>query len=462
MTATIPTPGVSALTLEEQQALATDPNTQAGTLLALVWPEEADLYIAAAVAAHRNAPQEALIALSSDDSITVLMKLLENPNTPTEAVTAIHAAGYAIGEPELEAPEHAAAGHVNFSFDALQEAKERIDAARDPRTPVRKLAILATTTERYTRKFVGRNPSASEAILRDLATDSDPMVRRAVAGNHATPIDVLVTLSADDNVDVQEAVARNPSTPAETLASMTTSVAWDVRCAAAENPTTPEAALTALEEREDDWAVRASIAGNVRAPQALLALMGPKDTDWDVRRALAGNPRTPAETLAYLLTLEAVDERDMDEVRERIAGNVSTPDYILTILSEWDGDWTVRAAVAGNVGARQDLLAVMARTNKDWRVLAALAGNVTTPAETLAYLLTIDGVNGRKGDWVRDRIASNPSSPDDALESLIDSGREPECSIAKGTLRARKMAEAARQRPPLQPAADRTGPVPGM
>jgi len=461
MSETSATPALNSPSVQERRALAKDPETQPEVLLDLVWPDEADLDIAAAVAVHRNAPPEALIALSSDDSVTVLIKLLENPNTPTEAVTAIHAAGYALGEPELEAPEHVAAEHVNFSIDAIRDAKDAINAARDPRTPVRKLAILAVAIERYARKFVGENPSASEAILRDLATDSDAMVRRAVAGNLATPVDVLVTLAEDDNVDVQVAVAGNRLTPGETLTSMATSVEWDVRSVAAENPSTPGDALTALEAREDDWAVRASIASNVQAPQVLLALMARKDTDWDVLRSLADNPRTPAETLEYLLKLEAVNERDMDGVRERIAGNPSTPDDFLMMFAEWDGDWAVRAAVAGNVGAPQELLAVMASANTNWRVLAALACNARTPGETLSYLLTVDGVHGRAGDGVRERVASNRSSPVDALTSLIDSGREPECSIANGNLRARRMVEAARKFPTLTPVADKTGSAPG-
>ena len=174
--------------------------------------------------------------------------------------------------------------------------------------------------------------------------------------------------------------------------------AWSV----AENTNTPGDVLTALERlaTDQDENVRWRVAGNVSTPGGVLERLA-TDEDWRVRQGVAYNVNTPAAGVERLATDQAY------EVRQGVAGNVNTPVGLLERLATDKND-VVREEVAGNVNTAIDLLEQLA-TDSDGRVRRRVAGNPSTPVDVLELLAQY---------MVRDAVAMNVSTPVGLLERL--------------------------------------------
>jgi len=70
-------------------------------------------------------------------------------------------------------------------------------SAKNPRTPLSAIKILAKDKEEEIRGLVAENPSTPVDLLRDLAKDDHWWVRRGVAKNSNTPLDILNKLAID-------------------------------------------------------------------------------------------------------------------------------------------------------------------------------------------------------------------------------------------------------------------------
>lgn len=93
----------------------------------------------------------------------------------------------------------------------------KLNMARDPNTPVRKLDVLARDWDGGIRCAVASNPSAPPALLekmlRKIGDDSfyGYNLRLNIAGNPSTPTSLLETFADDRDERVRQAAALNLS-----------------------------------------------------------------------------------------------------------------------------------------------------------------------------------------------------------------------------------------------------------
>jgi len=185
---------------------------------------------------------------------------------------------------------------------------------------------LSVGCDRALKFEVARNPKTSVEIIALLAQDSDYRVRQHVAANLGAPSIWLAKLSIDPELTVRHNVLSNPSTPVEVLVEM------------AEEPMVSE------------WASRGSRLGEL------------DDIDW-TSSSNVGNYRetlvhelinvddSPSLARAYALVLDDCSIEDLDKCsassswieRCAVAQNAQTPEEI-TLRLATDRNKTVTEA----------------------------------------------------------------------------------------------------------------------
>jgi hypothetical protein len=116
----------------------------------------------------------------------------------------------------LAASTNATAAQLQqYTKDPEWEVRQAV--ARNRRTPVNLLAILAQDPHPQVRISVATNLSTDEAIFMVLANDSDVQVRSVVARFEYVPASVLAVMASDPVTDIRIEVARNLNTDRATL-----------------------------------------------------------------------------------------------------------------------------------------------------------------------------------------------------------------------------------------------------
>lgn len=158
--------------------------------------------------------------------------------------------------------------------------------ARDYRTPLDVLQLLATNSSKYVRQNVALNRGCPPFLLSDMSDDKDPMVRSAVASNTRTPPKVLEKLSNDPDAALD--VVQNGHTPASAYRTLSESDNPFIRREVAQKSNVTADILSTLSHDKDDT-VRKSVAEHPGTPLD------------DLERLAQDDQKSVADMAAYTL-----------------------------------------------------------------------------------------------------------------------------------------------------------------
>jgi hypothetical protein len=270
----------------------------------------------------------------------------------------------------------------------------------DKPTPA-KLIKLAKSKSVRDRVLVGLHKGTPEDLLTTLAEDQIVAVRFAVAKNPGTPEDVLDKLSKDTEAPVREAALANESIAIESLES-TDSDEAKINLASSDKAAGETLAKLAKEKNEE---VRAAVADNKNTSAEILLALA-KDKSDDVRRNVADNPNSSVETIKVLA-------RDKDYlVRGTLAYREDISEEIFLILAKDSENW-VKENVAKNRKVPESVLKVLAKDSESSVRDLALKNSNLDDGSIESFENPIA---------VKLRLAENPSTPIDILESLSTDG----------------------------------------
>ena len=260
-----------------------------------------------------------------------------------------------------------------------------------------KLLKLSKSKSVRDRVQVSLHRETPAELLIGLSEDEAVAVRFAVAKNPGTPEGILDKLSKDLEAPVREAALANESISVESLES-TDSDEGKINLASSKKATSETLAKLAKEKNEY---VRAAVAENENTTSETLFALA-KDKSDDVRQNVAGNPNSSIETFKVLA-------RDKDDLTRRfIAGREDIPEEVLRILLK-DSDAWVRSAIAENKSASEGILEVLSRDPESSVRDLALKNNSLSDDSIRSFENPIA---------VKLRLAANPSTPLDILDSL--------------------------------------------
>ena len=270
----------------------------------------------------------------------------------------------------------------------------------DKPTPA-KLIKLSKSKSVRDRVLVALHKGTPEDLLTTLSDDQHVAVRFAVAKNPGTPADVLGKLSKDLEAPVSQAALANKSISIESLKS-TDSDEARINLASS-NEVTAETLVKLAKEKNED--IRAAVAKNRNTPSETLFALA-KDKSENVRGKVAKNPSSSMETIKMLC-------RDKDYlIRGSIAFREDISAEIFEILSKDSEQW-VRERVAENLKVPEGVLKVLAKDPESSVRDAALKNTNLNDASIESFENPIA---------VKLRLAENPSTPIDILESLSTDG----------------------------------------
>lgn len=265
------------------------------------------------------------------------------------------------------------------------------------------------------------NPTPAKLIK--LSKSKSVRDRVLVAFHNGTPEDLLTTLSDDQNVAVRFAVAKNPGTPENVLDKLAKDIEVPVKKAALANESI---SIESLESIDGDEA-KINLASSHKASSEVLAKLA-KEKNEDIRAAVAKNINTPSETLIAL----AKDKSD--DVRGNVAENPSSSMETIKMLCR-DKDYLIRGSIALREDITGEIFEILSKDSDEW-VRENVAENRKVPEEVLKVLskdsnssvrdAALKNSNLADGSikafenpvGVKLRLAENPSTPIDILESL--------------------------------------------
>ena len=252
-------------------------------------------------------------------------------------------------------------------LDKLAKCKNYMvvsEVAGNPNTSTTTLEKLTKIPSTLVLQSVAENPNCPIEVLKELCYHPADVVRYSIADNASTPTDLLVILSNDSNQYVRYHANRTLQDRAEleTVESSTRIAAavesiyelsendrYDL-ARWSDNPRV----LKRLAEDGSDY-VLDGLTANPNTPSEILAEVA-KRGGYEVRVNIADNPNADAKTLEML-------SHDTKFVRMIVAGNPSTPNYVLDELAH------------RNDGPRMEV-----------SILKEIAKNPNTSIETLEYL----------------------------------------------------------------------------
>ena len=297
--------------------------------------------------------------LANSDDVDVLSSVAFNPNTPP---------------------------HI---LDKLAKCKYYMvvsEVASNPNTSTTTLEKLAKNSSILVLQGVAENPNCPIEVLKELCYHPADVVRNSIADNASTPTDLLLILSNDSNTYVSYHAKQTLQNRAEleTIESSTKIAAavesiyelsendrYDL-ARWSDNPRV----LKRLAADESDY-VLDGLTTNPNTPSEILADVA-KRGGYEVRVNVADNPNTDAETLEML-------SHDTKFVRILVAGNPSTPDYVLDeIARRNDGprmEVSILKEVAKNPNASQETLEYLLNSEYP-EVVEAANNNLTTRGVT--------------------------------------------------------------------------------
>lgn len=320
------------------------------------------------------------------------------------------------------------------------------DAIDDPRIALRVLNDMETAkaTDRPAvldelagsevtgiRRAVAANPHTTAATLTFLAEHArDEKTQELIVRHPNLDRPALDHLSASEHKSVRYQVACHPAADAHILAPLALDKEGSVRCAAARNANATPAMLERL-SGDNDPDVRAAVAGNLKTRPELLDKLS--RGHGMVMAQVAKNPSTPAETLHRLFQ----DTSTGNQMRALVAGNASAPADLRSAAVNDADDW-VREHAAGNAALTETELPRLVRDSSQ-RVRRALARNraagavlpelgrdaddfvrSTAAKNPAASPELLRSLAADEFHAVRAGVASNPNTPRDVLERLVD------------------------------------------
>lgn len=265
------------------------------------------------LANYGDTPPPILLKLAQDPTPDLQRAVVENPNTPAEALSQI--ARQTLAHKIEKRVMHNSQRARSFILEGV---------AKHPRTPVDLLEELARHSDEAIRAEVAANPRTPTALLQQLIADqaiasvrqekgqllyyenggyaSKPraVVRYQAAANPSLPFDLLQKLASDPDPEVSKR-ARS-------------------RLQAMVSPTLDLPAVLTTHARSTQPFSRLVALFHPQIPTELLAAIRPRDPWWE-RYAVAQNPSTPPEVLQILdqdhhwwvrLAAQTNDRRDQD------------------------------------------------------------------------------------------------------------------------------------------------------
>lgn len=243
---------------------------------------------------------------------------------------------------------------LNIIYAFINKLKSDISSAKYNTTDPDKIKEFSQHPSWQVRHaLVERNSNIPPEVILALSKDPDGNIRAEVASSKNTPPNVLASMSNDIESYVVKRIAENKNTPAETINEL-------------------------VKNSKPNTDISVGIANNHLAPQSAL------------------------ESIYNSATTINDNGPERAQILKNLASNISTPLYILKILSK----------VNGFNGAE-----FMIPPKDMWRldsVRAHVADNPSTPPETLIELAKIDDRD------VQQNIATNKNSPAEALHLLIN------------------------------------------
>ena len=275
--------------------------------------------VRALVAQHPVAPDEVLRQLALDPSDQVLLAVLENSNTPDDAVAL-------MVERQLE-----------LSRCAVRKREVGIAATPDNKFDVLRGQFLGGTTrepaksEAPTVRVAG--PRVLAAILRRLEELPEEFLRNCLAGDDDEVVALvhhriacMTEVEPDLHEQVKLRILRSDRIPDSELLNLARDVSSDVRVAVAGVAPLPEPVVELL-VRDSCDAVRMAVAQRRLPDSELLNLA--RDVSSDVRVAVAGVAPLP-EPVVELLVRDSCDAVRMAVAQRRLL----SPMVIRTLLSD--------------------------------------------------------------------------------------------------------------------------------
>lgn len=156
------------------------------------------------VAANKNTPVDVLRLLSKDKNAKVLVKIINNENTPEDIVQNLNST-------EL---------YLSIINTTIKNDAIFAEIALSSKTPAPILDMLASVNPTL-KSMIATNSNTSVETLRKLATDKNRYVKSNVAFNAKTPADVLDMLATIDDIEIRCFVADNKNTSLKTLEKLT-------------------------------------------------------------------------------------------------------------------------------------------------------------------------------------------------------------------------------------------------
>lgn len=177
-----------------------------------------------AIAYHSNATAvtlEHLATVPADGyqyvSVDVQQAVASNPNTPRALLARWeHGHGYVTAQ-VAKNPSTPSDVLSRLAFDTTQSNHVPSLVAANPSTPSDVVTMLAASDDPWIVARAAKNRQVPSVVLAALASSAVADVRAAVARNEATPVGTLTRLQADPEPSVRAALVANPVTPAATL-----------------------------------------------------------------------------------------------------------------------------------------------------------------------------------------------------------------------------------------------------
>ncbi|MEO1431567.1 MAG: hypothetical protein AAFV71_21415 [Cyanobacteria bacterium J06633_8] len=319
-------PTASAKTLERlalheyeiiPEAVAENPSTPASILIELAkrdyYATEIERYhsISYTIAIRKDAPPEALEYIVCQPIVPLVIRALENTNTPISALQ------WLVENQENESILGLVAKHPNttpdilISLSANKSVKVRQVVASQLQCPLEILEILANDSAVEVQEKVAANPNTPNQILENFARSEDTAIRTAVASNPSLSQTTLEQLAHDEKIEVRRQVAQNPNTPISIRENLRDTVLLPKKQQQSPtlnslpriyNPSSDDLATVLTEYAESDNAfLRFVVLLHPLTPNEILT-QGANSASWLERYAVAENEATSLEIRETLVS----------------------------------------------------------------------------------------------------------------------------------------------------------------
>lgn len=409
-----------------------------------------------------NTPITILEELAKDGHAEVRAEVSKNPNLPQHCL--IELAKDPLVYIRRNLASYDAYNDKNkiipievFEILAADEAQEvRKEIASNPRTPVNILTKLAKDSSLEVKKRIAKNPNTpidaleylwqedklfepknhntpgyiiSEVIAK--TSDSEKLTKILENYGGQLPVSCLKKLAMHGSNIVRGYVARRSNTPLSVLERLTYDDYWFTQCSLASNPNTPPYLLEELlikwrdADAKNHYQLCWQLAQRRDLPPNLFDYLVSID-NYRIRQAVAENTSTPEYILEKLTNRNFLKHfLNRDDIQDNYSNCYSSDDYLLRCLAynkslthklldilSQDPSPDVRICLISHPNLTPELWIKLAN-DQSFEVRKAIAYHRKSPVDILELLVS-DEVQE-----VRQNLASNPNTPLSILEKLV-------------------------------------------